>query len=393
MKNAKLEANIWKLYLIKAVRCFILTVPIIVLFFKSNGLSMKQIFLLQSLFSVAVIFLEVPTGFYSDKFGRKKSILIGAILASAGFAVYSLSHGFFGFLTAELILGVGMSFISGSDTALMYDTLLQEGRENENKKVSGLSLSIGLFSEGIASVIGGLLATISLRFPLYCDAVVPLLVIPIAFSLVEPKRKKLEAHENSLKMMYRLMKYSLNDHVGIKWLIICSAVAGASTLTMFWLIQAYLLATKVPVSLFGVIMTTLLFTASFFSWKAHSVEKFLGKKISLAILVVFPAVGYLLLSSIWYVWSCVFILLFYVVRGLNNTITEDYINGLVSSEVRATILSVKNLVGRIMFSLAGPFVGWVNDAFSLQVALRVSGVIFFSFGLLSFWFMRRHKYL
>ena len=94
MKKANLESNVWKLYLIKATRCFILTVPIIVLFFKENGLSMKQILLLQALFSVAVLLLEVPTGFFSDIFGRKKSIIIGAILASMGFTVYALSHGF-----------------------------------------------------------------------------------------------------------------------------------------------------------------------------------------------------------------------------------------------------------------------------------------------------------
>lgn len=388
-----MRKNIQKLYFIKAIKSFMLTAPIIVLFFKQNGLSMKEVFLLQSFFSIVVLLLEVPTGYFSDMFGRKGSIIIGSVMASLGFFVYSLSHGFLGFLAAETILGIGLSFVSGADSALIYDSLLAENRAQENKKVTGLGFSISLFSEGMASVIGGLLAMVSLRFPLYCDSVITLIAIPIALTLKEPKREKLKSHESSIKIMYRLMKYSLHDHVGIKWFIACSAVTGASTLTMFWFIQIYLLAVKIPVGLFGIIMTALLFTAAIFSWKAHIIEKMLGKKYSLIILVVLPTIGYFLLSSFWHVWSIIFLLLFYAVRGLNNTITEDYINGIVSSDVRSTILSVKNLVGRLIFSLIGPFAGLINDMFSLQTALRVSGLIFFSLGLVTLFFMHKHKNL
>lgn len=393
MNKGKLNSNIWKLYLIKGLRSFMLAMPIIVLFFQENGLSMKQIFLLQSLFSAAVIILEVPTGYFSDIFGRKKSIIIGGILATTGFAIYSQSYSFWGFLLAEIILGFGVSFVSGSDSAMLYDTLLEKSREGEYKKREGRGLSIGIFSESMASALGGFLALISLRFPLYCDACVTFLVIPVALTLIEPKRQKREIVESNLKSMLKLVKFSLHDHKEIKWLIIYSALVGASTLIMFWFIQPYLLATKVPLGLFGIILAILLITASVFSWNAHRIEKLLGKKKSLILLIVLPALGYILLSSFWFIWSGIFLFFFYAVRGINNPVTLDYINGLIPSDVRATVLSVKNLVGRIIFSVVGPIVGWINDVFSLKMALLSSGAIFLVSGLIALAFLRKHKAL
>ena len=99
MKNRNLSSNIWKIYFIKAVKSGMFSIPIIVLFFKENGLSMQEIFLLQALFSVAVIALEVPTGHFADRFSRKASILIGGIVATIGYVIYSLSYSFWGFLS------------------------------------------------------------------------------------------------------------------------------------------------------------------------------------------------------------------------------------------------------------------------------------------------------
>lgn len=393
MHKEKISSNIWKLYLIKSIRGFMLIMPVIVLFYQENGLSMKQILLLQSLFSVAIITLEVPTGYFSDIFGRKRSIIIGGILATLGYVIYSLSYGFWGFLLAEITLGIGVSFVSGADSAMLYDTLLEKGQEMEYQKVQGKGLAYGMTSEGLASFAGGFLAVVSLRFPLYCDAVVTLLVIPIALTLIEPERHLEIKRESSLKSMWRLIKFSLHDHKEVKWLILYSALSAASTLTMVWFIQPYLQATNVPLRLFGIIFGSLLFVAAFFSWHAYWVEKFLGRKKSLICLIALPVLGYGLLGSFWHVWSGIFLLFFFATRGLNNPITLDYINGLIPSDIRATILSVRNLVSRVVFSIIGPIAGWASDVFSLKAALLSAGATFLALGLLALAFMHKHKAL
>jgi len=393
MQKQNLSSNIWKIYLIKAIKSGMFVMPVIVLFFKENGLTMKEILILQSLFSISVIILEVPTGYFADRFSRKTSILIGGVVATLGWGLYSLSYSFAGFLLAEITLGVGLCFISGADSAMLYDTLLESGEAHEYKKVEGRNGSIGMISEGVTSVIGGFLALVSLRFPLYWDVGLAFLVIPAAFMLIEPEKSKKQTNESSLIQMWKLIKFSLSDHKEIKWLIIYSAIVSAATLTAVWFIQIYWVTTGVLIGYFGILWATLLFASAFFSWHAGGIEKFLGRKKSLMALIVLPAVGYFLLSSFMFIWSGIFMLLFYITRGINNPIISDYINGLVSSDVRATILSVKNLVGRVMFSVVGPFAGWINDAISLQMALASSGAIFLLSGMVALLFMRKHKAL
>ena len=74
-----------------------LVMPVIVLFYKDNGLTMQDIFTLQAVYSVTLMFLEIPTGYFADLAGRRKSLLLGSFLGSIGYLVYCISTGFSGF--------------------------------------------------------------------------------------------------------------------------------------------------------------------------------------------------------------------------------------------------------------------------------------------------------
>ena len=388
-----LESNIWKLQAIKALRWFMLIMPIIVLFFQENGLSMCEVFILQSVFSIAIVVFEVPSGYLADIVGRKISIVAGCILAFAGFAAYSLSYGFWGFLIAELFLGFGSSFISGADSAMIYDTLLETGREDEYKKMEGRMMSVGNFSEGIAGLVGGFLALVSLRTPFYFEAAVTFFSIPVAMSLVEPARHKLDNSEGSFKSILRIVKYSLHDHAEIKWLIIYSALVTVSTLTMVWFIQPYLKLVGLPLALFGVVWAALQFSVGIFSFYAHKIELFVGRKTTLVSLIILTVIGYCLLSIFQSIWAIGFILIFYFVRGISYPVLKDYINRIITSDIRATVLSVTSLVRRLIFSIFGPIIGWISDLYSLSTALMLCGIIFLFWGSISLLLLHRHKAL
>lgn len=394
MEKANVVSNIWKLYLIKAIRSGMFSVPVIVLFFQENGLLMREIIFLQALFAFIVIVFEVPTGHFADTFGRKKSILIGSLLSTLGYLVYASSHSFVGFLIGESILGIGACFVSGADGALLYDTLQENDQAKHSIKTEGKSSAMAGLAEALTSFIGGtFLVLVSLRFTLYCDAILALLVFPVALTLIETKRHALLKRENALKKMWRLMKYSLHEHVEIKWLIIYSALAGAATLSMVWFIQVYWKSVGIPVSIFGVLWASLQIVFALVALNAHSIEEKLGRKISLVILILLPVVGFVALSISHFAWTAAFILLFYVVRGLNDPVAKTYINGLVSSEERATILSVKSLVCRMMFAIIAPFLGWVHDAYSLSWALGLGATIFAFSGLIALFFLHKYKAL
>ena len=73
----------------------------------------------------------------------------------------------------------------------------------------------------------------------------------------------------------------------------------------------------------------------------------------------------------------VFLFLFYLVRGLATPVFKNYINLYTPSEIRATILSVRNLVIRVCFAVIGPLLGWMTDHVSLNMAFILAGGIYF----------------
>ncbi len=370
-----LNSNILKLYIIKIAKWFMLFMPIVVLFYEDNGLAMRHVFLLQSIYSVSIVILEIPSGYFADALGRKSTLVIGTIMGFLGFLTYSFSYGFVGFLVAEIILGIGQSLISGADSAMLYDTLQETGKKEQYIKFEGRMVSMGNFAEAIAGVLGGLLAGLSLRYPYYAQTLVSFIGIPAAIILIEPKK-----HREVIKLKFndilKIVKYALYDHKELKWNIIFSSVIGAATLTMAWFVQPYFEMIALPVTLFGIFWTMLNLTVGVSAIFAHKIEyKLKQPKTLLWITILIPA-GYIAISRIQALWGIGVLFIFYFVRGVATPILKDYINKLCDSNIRATVLSVRNFVIRIFFAIIGPLVGWHTDTFSLQAALLLSGIIF-----------------
>lgn len=104
-------------------------------------------------------------------------------------------------------------------------------------------------------------------------------------------------------------------------------------------------------------------------------------KMNLLILVCIAG-GYLALAYNLTYWGLAILALFYIVRGFATPVLKGYINQLTFSDMRATVLSIRNFVIRLMFAGAAPFVGWLNDMYSLKTALLASAGIIFIPGLI-----------
>ncbi len=388
-----LSSNLWKLSLIQACRWFLLLMPILVLFYQENGLSIQDVFLVQACYSVCVIVFEVPSGYFADRVGRRRSVQAGAFFASIGFIAYAFAHTFVDFLVAQSFIAVGASLISGSDSALLYDTLIQLEGEHEYQKHAGRLASIANFSEGIAGIVGGWLALISLRTPLYYQAAVVLLSLPIAWTLVEPARKASDVGEGSLRAIGRIVRYALHGHAEVKWLILYSSLVGTSTFVIVWFVQPYLVAVDLPLAWFGVAWAVLQFSVGFFSLLAYRIEALLGRRAALMSLILLSSAAYLLLGRYETLYAAPILFLFYLVRGINGPVLNDYINRCIESDIRATVLSVRSLVGRLMFVVLGPVVGWVCDTYTLGAAFQVCGFTFLICGVLFLWLLHRNDVL
>lgn len=381
----RFERNIQNLYLIKVGKWFMLTVPILMLFYHDCGFTTEESFQLKAFYSIAIVVFEIPSGYMADVIGRKKTILIGSVFGALGFVIYSLFTGYWYFLVAEFILGFGMSCISGADSALLYDSLKAMGKEQMYVKYEGRNFSVGNFSEALAGIAGGALAEISLRLPFYFQTVVALMAVPAAFMLVEPNVHN-GKRQAGWKDVAQVLRYALVTNAGLRYHLIYSSIIGALTLTMAWVIQLYLTGIGFTEFNIGVTSTALNLLVGFVTLYAYKIEKKLSPQFTVwATTVVFT--GSFVVSG--FVQSALILAvfaLFYAARGVATPVLKDYINKLTTSDVRATVLSVRSLIIRGFFALVGPLFGWFTDAYSMSQAFIMLG-IFFSIATGSFIFL------
>ncbi|WP_297089669.1 MFS transporter [uncultured Draconibacterium sp.] len=367
--------NIPRLYLVKISKWFNMVMPIMLLFIESNSMGTYELFVLKAIYSVAIVTMEIPSGWMADVWGRKKTLVLGSILGSAGFLIYSFSYGFWAFVIAEIILGIGHSFVSGADSAMLYDSLKADNKTNKYVREEGRITSAGNFAEAIAGVIGGLLAAISFRTPFYFQFAVAALAIPVAITMVEPKIHTTE-HVHSIKKLVKNIRDTFISNQNLRVAILLSAVTGTATLTFAWFVQPFFKAIDLPVELFGVFWTALNLTVGISSVFAYKFELFLGKKWSILFIIILLTAGYILSGIKVSYGGFVFLFMFYLVRGIATPILKNYINEHTASEVRATMLSVRNFVIRIAFAGIGPLLGWITDNISLNKALIFAGLIY-----------------
>lgn len=372
-----LKSNITKLYLIKIAKWFMLFMPFMIPFFNDNGLSLSDIAILKAIYSISIVVLEIPSGYLADVLGRKRTLVIGSILGFLGFFTYSISFGFVGFLIAEIILGFGQSLISGADSAMLYDTLDELDRKDEYVKYEGRVISVGNYAEMTAGLVGGLLVAISLRAPYIAQTLVAFIAVPASMTLIEPKQnaKLLKVGFNHI---LKIVKYSLVDNKDLRWNIMHSSIIGACSLSMATLVvQPFLKEIELPLKYFGIVWVVLNFVVGAIALFAYKLENKIQKAKSLILITILMPLGYIVLYYMFNYWGLAIFLVFYMVRGYATPVLKDYINQLADSEIRATVLSVRNFVIRIFFAAIGPFFGWYSDNFSLQTAILITGIVFF----------------
>ena len=367
--------NIALLYVVKFSKWFNLVMPVVVLFYNSNGMGMHEIFILKGIYSMSIVSLELPSGWMADVWGRKKTLILGALLGSAGFLIYSFSFGFWAFVVAEIVLGAGHSFISGADSAMLYDSLKSEDKSDRYVKHEGRITSAGNFAEALAGIAAGFLAAISLRTPFYFQFVVATLAVPAAFLLTEPKFHTSASFLSAKKMVLDIKKVLIH-HTDLRVSVLLSSVTGTATLTFAWLVQPFFKAVGLPVEFFGILWTALNLSVGVSSAFAYRFEGRFGKRKEILLLVVLLALGYFFSGLAIVREGIIFLFVFYIVRGLATPVFKNYINLHTRSEMRATILSIRNLIIRISFAVIGPLLGWMTDFVSLNSAFMLAGGIY-----------------
>jgi hypothetical protein len=277
---------------------------------------------------------------------------------------------------------------------MLFDSLKSAGKTGEYTKQEGRITSAGNFAEAFAGVAGGLLAAFSLRFPFYFQFAVAAIAIPASLTLIEPKFRTGE-HIHSIKQFLvnlgGLLKYNHNLRISM----LLSAITGTATLTFAWLVQPFFIEIKLPVEWYGIFWTALNLTVGISSAVAHSFEERLGKSWIFPAIILSVAAGFLLtgISVSW--WGLSFLFLFYLIRGIATPVLKSNINQFTTSEVRATILSVRDFLIRLIFAAIGPFLGWTTDNIGLNLAFIIAGAFYLvvAFIIIIPWIKRETKFI
>ena len=365
----RLEDNINKMYLLKAVKWFMILMPIIVLFFEKHGLSLTQIMILQATYSFTVALFEIPSGFFADIYGRRLSLFFGSILTFLGYLIFSFYSGFNEFFIAEIFLGIGGSLISGADSALIYDTLLELKKDEDYTKIEGKNYGIGNVSEGLAGILGGFLAVSSLELPVYIQTFVLFFSIPLSYSLVEPKSSYKLA--KSFKSILLVVKETFFQKNKLKWYILYSSAMGIGTLSIAWFVQPFLMEIDTPLIYYGIIWASLNIITGITSYYSYIFDKVkVLIYISLSMLISFILLGFNIS-----IYGFIFIVLIYLMRGIITPNLRNLININSTSERRATVLSLRSFVIRISFALIAPILGFITDVYEISYVFYFLGLL------------------
>jgi MFS family permease len=385
MKQSQKTIRLLQSYKLAGSLMFIL--PVIVPYWQSKGLDQAQIGWLQTIFTAMVLILQLPTGRLADKYGRRRLILVGSILAALGFVLYAIAGGFWGMVAAEMLLGVGYSCKSGADLALLRHELEEDDRLDEEKHWIGRLNSFSAGGELVSAIIGGWLGSIAFGLPLWLTVAGISLAIPFAAALPKDKPREQSAHKQ-LGMIKALRALFANKRM--RAISSFAVTAGVATHLFVWLLQPYLKATGLPLSWFG--LAWALYSASFLvlSWRISSIERRLGERHSMAVALLAPVVAYIVLGLGMTLWLAPIMILFTLSRALNGPITTHLVHENSNPRDYATMLSALAAIQGLTYAVLGPLSGWIVDTYGLQTDLLFLGILVAIASLVSYQLLRRH---
>ncbi|RXD25484.1 MFS transporter, partial [Acinetobacter baumannii] len=126
-----------------------------VIYLLSIGFNMFEVSILQAILNITMFLTEIPTGYISDKLGRKKGLLLGHSFIALYLVIFLIFHDFWILSLAYILYGIGLTFISGTDQAYLYDSLKYDNSEQLYGKSIAIYNSTIIVALSLAMFIGG----------------------------------------------------------------------------------------------------------------------------------------------------------------------------------------------------------------------------------------------
>lgn len=381
----KLKRNIGLDYISIFIERLNMQSSIWVLYLAYCGMNLGQIGILEGIYHLTSMIFEIPSGAIADLVGRKKSIILSRICIAISCFIMLFFKSFWMFALSFAIQAIGNNFISGSEEALIYDSLKAVNEEDRFIGISGKDNVIIEVSQGIATVLGGILAEYSYFFCYAACLIISLLAfLPVLFMTEAPFDKAASTEGNIITRLINHFKTSfqiLKDDKRILILVVFYSVVFTAHTLLFFYSQQYfydLGHNKITISIFMLVFSVLSCLGAFFSEKLFT--RF-GKKLSVvsSLLIGLFIILYVF-NNTWISVAALSLSGFFV--SMLYPIESASLNSLIASEQRATLISVNSMFFSIGMIILFPIAGFIADKIGLNYMFVGIGIILIVFTIL-----------
>lgn len=362
------RSNVWKLY---AIRFFYNLIPAYVierLFWEERGMTIQMVVYAEIIFAITVVLFEVPTGIIADRRGRKHMIVLVSIVGCSEFLILVFATEFWHFALVVFLAAIGSSASSGAENALLYDSLLSEGKENDFEKVLGRLNALDIVSIIIAALCGSLLASrYSYEFNYWISLAAMVVSLIVSLLLVEPTNQGYEDNEEQLPTKAYLTAsmsfFRLNP--GVCLVMLSGMVTGAAInfIDEFW--QIYLERLGIPVIYFGVFSGAIFLIRLPGNILAYRLKSRFNHRILLSGVLGALAAGFIYISVMKDYSGLAALFVICLFAGIIEPLAVGYLHHRIDSSMRATMGSFQSLGENALMILIGLGFGYFSSQFDV----------------------------
>lgn len=386
---ARYQANIWKFYLFQFLLNFQLWWPIWVIYLtEERGLSLGQVTLIDVPFWGSIIALQIPAAAIADRWGRRPTLLAGALFFSIAVTVFGLATSFELILVSYLIWGIGFALLGGTESAFLYDTLKALGREDEYPRVYGRAWGLVFAAAMAGTLLGAPVAKATdLSFPIVVSGGIAFLAVLAAASFTEPRLEGGRRRHLSYGQIIGESVEILRRRPAVRYSVLFYGLITIGSIGPIFFFQPFLREHSIGLGEVGLWQTPTRIAGIIGAVAAYRIIAALGERRTFYLMPAVIFASYALLA----VWDSVYAQVAFPVMNLVVVLSQptvtDYLNRRVPTDQRATVVSLTNLARSAVLVPSAPLLGQLADRASLKASYWAGGALVaaLSLPLLALW--------
>lgn len=364
------------------------------LFLLDAGLSITEAFIANAAFTAGMVLFEVPTGVVADAAGRRTSFILGAatlLVTTMGYlALWYMEAGIWWWILVSALIGLGFTFFSGATEAWLVDALDATGYEGGIEKVFGKGQAITGVATLIGTIAGGFLAQISLGVPYIVRSVLLLVVVVAAFVWMHDIGYEPVSGESIKSEIAVILRASVNyglKNQPVRMFMFGAPFALGVTIWVFYAFQPYLLelfGDESAIYLSGIAAGVFAVAQIVGGSSIGLVRRFFASRTTVmsvevvlsALAMVGVGLAAMLQIPIGFWVAIVLLTLVALLWAVSGPMQQAFMNEVIPSQQRATVLSFASLMGSAGGVVVQPALGRVADVYSLGTGYVVAGAIY-----------------